>query len=223
MRLLLVEDNVPLADELLAGLQRQGYAVDWLADGRDAAYQGRSEPYDLIILDLGLPGLPGLEVLAQWRAAALATPVLVLTARDAVPDRVLGLDLGADDYVVKPVDLHELAARLRSLVRRALGQTNENLCSGGVALDAAARRVTSGGAPVALSTREFDLLQALLRNAGRVLSREQLEQQLYSWGHEVESNTIEVHIHHLRRKLGAGLIQTVRGVGYCVPREAPPA
>jgi DNA-binding response OmpR family regulator len=149
--------------------------------------------------------------------------VLVLTARDAVPDRIAGLDTGADDYVVKPVDLHELAARLRSLIRRSLGQLQETLRCGSVALDAAARSVSCQGEVVALSTREFDLLHALMRNAGRVLSREQLEQQMYSWGLEVESNTIEVHIHHLRRKLGSELIQTVRGVGYMVQRELPVA
>ena len=223
MRILLAEDDAMLGDGLQAGLRQAGLQVDWVRDGLAAERELASGVYAAGVLDLGLPLKDGLEVLKSLRARQLRTPILVLTARDAIPERVQGLDSGADDYVVKPVDLHELAARLRSLVRRALGQTNENLCSGGVALDAAARRVTSGGAPVALSTREFDLLQALLRNAGRVLSREQLEQQLYSWGHEVESNTIEVHIHHLRRKLGAGLIQTVRGVGYCVPREAPPA
>ncbi len=146
-------------------------------------------------------------------------PVLVLTARDAVPDRIRGLDLGADDYVIKPVDLHELAARLRALVRRAHGQPQERLSAQQVVLDPAARDVLLQGEPVALSAREFDLLHALMLNAGRVLSREQLEQHLYSWGREVDSNAVEVHIHHLRRKLGAGLIQTVRGVGYLLPRE----
>jgi len=147
--------------------------------------------------------------------------VLVLTARDAVPDRVRGLDVGADDYVVKPVDLHELAARLRALVRRAHGQPQECLTAQGVVLDPAARSVRQAGVPVTLSAREFDLLHALMLNAGRVLSRDQLEQHLYSWGQEVESNAIEVHIHHLRRKLGAALIQTVRGVGYTLLRPDP--
>jgi two-component system OmpR family response regulator/two-component system response regulator QseB len=162
-------------------------------------------------------------VLKALRARKLDTPILVLTARDAVPDRVMGLDTGADDYVVKPVDLIELAARLRSLVRRSVGQFQDTLRCGPVELDPAARRVTCQNEVVALSTREYDLLHALLRSAGRVLTREQLEQQMYSWGHEVESNTIEVHIHHLRRKLGAEVIHTVRGVGYTVQRESPAA
>jgi len=147
--------------------------------------------------------------------------VLMLTARDAVPDRIRGLDAGADDYVIKPVDLYELSARLRALVRRAHGQPQERLTAGDVMLDPAARRVELAGVPVVLPTREFDLLHALMLNAGRVLSREQLQQHLYSWGQEVESNAVEVHIHHLRRKLGSGLIQTVRGVGYVLMRETP--
>ena len=175
------------------------------------------------MLDLGLPLKDGLAVLSALRQRKIATPILVLTARDAVPDRIRGLDLGADDYVVKPVDLHELGARLRSLVRRAHGQAQDALRWGAVLLEPAARQVSLNGAAVTLSTREFDLLQVLMLNAGRVLSREQLEQQLYSWGHEVESNAIEVHIHHLRRKLQPELIQTLRGVGYTVPRQAATA
>jgi two-component system OmpR family response regulator/two-component system response regulator QseB len=165
--------------------------------------------------------MDGMDVLASVRRAGVTLPVLVLTARDAVPDRIRGLDTGADDYVVKPVDLHELAARLRALVRRAHGQPQETLQVQDLVLDPAARSVLRAGAPVALSTREFDLLQALVLNAGRVLSREQLEQHLYSWGQEVDSNAVEVHVHHLRKKLGAGVIQTVRGVGYLLPRELP--
>ena len=165
-----------------------------------------------------------MEVLAQIRQAGVTLPVLVLTARDAVPDRIKGLDLGADDYVVKPIDLDELAARLRALVRRAHGQATEVLRAwGGVTLDVSARSVSKDGQSVILSTREFDLLQAMVLNAGRVLSREQLEQHLYAWGQEVESNAIEVHIHHLRRKLGSDLIQTVRGVGYLLRKEDNPA
>jgi two-component system OmpR family response regulator/two-component system response regulator QseB len=160
-----------------------------------------------------------MAVLASIRRAAVKTPVLVLTARDAIPDRIRGLDLGADDYVVKPVDLHELAARLRALVRRAHGQPEERLVAQDVVLDPASRTVQRGGVAVTLPAREFDLLHALMLNAGRVLSREQIEQHLYSWGQEVESNAVEVHVHHLRRKLGNDLIQTVRGVGYIVPRE----
>jgi DNA-binding response OmpR family regulator len=172
------------------------------------------------VLDLGLPGQDGMEVLRALRAARNTTPVLVLTARDAVPDRIRGLDAGADDYVLKPVDLHELAARLRSLVRRSHGVAQDVLQAGALRLDHAARQVSWQGEPVVLSTREFDLLHALMRSAGRVLSREQLEQQMYSWGLEVESNTIEVHIHHLRRKLQADVIQTVRGVGYLLNTQA---
>jgi two-component system OmpR family response regulator/two-component system response regulator QseB len=223
MRILLAEDDAMLGDGLRAGLRQSGFQVDWVRDGMAAERELASGVYAAGVLDLGLPLKDGLEVLKELRARKVETPILVLTARDAIPERVLGLDTGADDYVVKPVDLHELAARLRSLVRRALGQLQETLQNGAVALDAAARRVTYRGDVVTLSTREFDLLHALMRNTGRVLSREQLEQQMYSWGHEVESNTIEVHIHHLRRKLGADLIQTVRGVGYTVQREVPAA
>jgi two-component system OmpR family response regulator/two-component system response regulator QseB len=219
MRILLAEDDAMLGDGLRAGLRQAGFQVDWVRDGVAAERELASGVYAAGVLDLGLPLKDGLEVLKELRARKVDTPILVLTARDAIPDRVLGLDTGADDYVVKPVDLHELAARLRSLVRRALGQLQETMQVGAVALDAAARRVTCRDEVVQLSTREFDLLHALMRNTGRVLSREQLEQQMYSWGHEVESNTIEVHIHHLRRKLGAELIQTVRGVGYTVQRE----
>ena len=181
----------------------------------------RAQSYTAAVLDLGLPRKDGLQVLASIRKVGLTTPVLVLTARDTVPQRVLGLDTGADDYVVKPVDLHELAARLRALVRRSHGQSQECLKAQDVVLDPAARTVRQGDQPVAMSTREFDLLQAFMLSAGRVMSREQLEQQLYSWGQEVESNAIEVHIHNLRRKLGGSLIHTVRGVGYMLLREAP--
>ena len=219
MRILLAEDDPMLGDGLRAGLRQQGFQVDWVRDGPAAERELASGVYAAGVLDLGLPLKDGLDVLAQLRARGASTPVLVLTARDAVPERIRGLDLGADDYVVKPVDLHELGARLRALVRRAHGQAQDSLRCGAVVLEPAARQVSHEGAPVALSTREFDLLHALMRNAGRVLTREQLEQQLYSWGHEVESNAIEVHIHHLRRKLPSELIQTVRGVGYTVARE----
>ena len=220
MRILLAEDDPLLGDGLRAGLRQLGFQVDWVRDGEAAERELRAEPYAAAVLDLGLPLKDGMEVLASIRRAGSATPVLVLTARDAVPDRIRGLDLGADDYVVKPVDLNELAARLRALVRRAHGQPQERLTAQDVVLDPAARSVMRGGVPVALSAREFDLLHALMLNAGRVLSRDQLEQHLYSWGQEVESNAVEVHIHHLRRKLGTALIQTVRGVGYMLQRES---
>jgi len=219
MRILLAEDDPLLGDGLRAGLRQSGFQVDWVRDGVAAERELRAEPYAAAVLDLGLPQKDGMAVLTSIRRAAVKTPVLVLTARDAIPDRIRGLDLGADDYVVKPVDLHELAARLRALVRRAHGQPEERLAAQDVVLDPASRTVQRGGVPVTLAAREFDLLHALMLNAGRVLSREQIEQHLYSWGQEVESNAVEVHVHHLRRKLGNDLIQTVRGVGYIVPRE----
>jgi len=221
MRILLAEDDPLLGDGLQAGLRQLGFLVDWVRDGEAAERELRAQPYAAAVLDLGLPRKDGLDVLAAIRLARIATPVLVLTARDAVPDRIRGLNIGADDYVVKPVDLHELAARVRALVRRAHGEPQERLSAQDVVLDPAARSVRQAGVAVTLSTREFDLLQALMLSAGRVLSREQLEQQLYSWGKEVESNAVEVHIHNLRRKLGTTLIQTVRGIGYMLLRDAP--
>jgi two-component system response regulator QseB len=221
MRILLAEDDPLLGDALRAGLGQRGFQVDWVRDGQAAERELRDAAHAAAVLDLGLPRVDGLDALAAVRAAGVRVPVLVLTARDAVPDRVRGLDAGADDYVVKPVDLDELAARLRALVRRAHDQPQERLEAQGVVLESAARRVAVDGREVALSTREFDLLHALLLAGGRVLSREQLEQQLYGWGREVESNTIEFHVHHLRRKLGPGRIQTVRGVGYAIARAHP--
>jgi two-component system OmpR family response regulator/two-component system response regulator QseB len=217
MRILLAEDDDLLGDALKAGLQQFGFSVDWVRDGEAAERELRAQPYSAAVLDLGLPRRGGLDVLTAIRRAGISTPILVLTARDAIRDRVGGLDAGADDYVVKPVDLQELAARLRALVRRAHGQPQESLSARDVKLDPAARMVQKAGKAIDLSTREFDLLHIFMLNAGRVLSRDQLEQHLYSWGQEVESNTIEVHIHNLRRKLGDGLIKTVRGVGYILP------
>ena len=221
MRILLAEDDPLLGDGLQSGLRQLGFQVDWVRSGEAAERELRSGAYAASVLDLGLPGRDGLEVLASVRRHGERLPVLVLTARDAIPERIRGLDSGADDYVVKPVDLHELAARLRALVRRAHGQPRELLALRGIVLDPAARSVHKDGRPIALQWREFDLLHALMLSAGRVLSREQLEQHLYSWGREVDSNAVEVHIHHLRRKLGAALIQTVRGVGYIIQREEP--
>lgn len=220
MRILLAEDDLLLGDGLRAGLRQAGFQVDWVRDGVAAERELRAQPYAAAVLDLGLPLRDGMDVLGNLRRAGITLPVLVLTACDAVPDRIRGLDSGADDYVVKPIDLDELAARLRALVRRAHGQPQELLAVLDVQLDPAGRTVQRGGQPVALSTREFDLLQALMLAAGRVLSREQLEQQLYSWGNEVDSNAVEVHIHHLRKKLGPALIQTVRGVGYGCPKAS---
>ena len=221
MRILIAEDDLLLGDGLKAGLRQLGFQVDWVRDGAAAERELRAHPYAAAVLDLGLPRMDGLDVLTAIRRAGLSMPILVLTARDTVPDRIRGLDLGADDYVIKPVDLHELAARLRALVRRAHGQPRDMLVAQDVDLDPAARLVRKAGLPVTLSTREFDLLHALMLSADRVLTREQLEQQLYSWGQEVESNAVEVHIHNLRRKLGNALIQTVRGVGYILQRNAP--
>jgi two-component system OmpR family response regulator/two-component system response regulator QseB len=221
MRILLAEDDPLLGDGLIAGLRQLGFQVVWVRDGEAAERELRAQSYEAAVLDLGLPRKDGLDVLAAIRRSGVAVPVLVLTARDAVPDRIRGLNIGADDYVVKPVDLHELAARLRALVRRSHGRPQERLSAQNVVLEPAARAVHKAGTPVSLSTREFDLLQALMLHAGQVLSREQLEQHLYSWGQEVESNAVEVHIHNLRRKLGAGLIQTVRGVGYILLRDSP--
>jgi DNA-binding response OmpR family regulator len=221
MRILLAEDDPLLGDGLRAGLRQLGFQVDWARDGEAAERELRAQAYAACVLDLGLPRKDGLDVLAAIRHAGILTPVLVLTARDAVPDRIRGLDVGADDYVVKPVDLHELAARLRALVRRAAGQPQECLSAQDIVLDPASRSVRKAGELVVLSTREFDLLQAFMLGADRVLSREQLEQQLYSWGQEVDSNAVEVHVHNLRRKLGAALIHTVRGVGYMLQRDAP--
>jgi DNA-binding response OmpR family regulator len=219
MRVLLAEDDSMLGDGLQVGLSQRGFQVDWVRDGQDAEFELSSGDYAAAVLDLGLPIKDGLDVLIDLRRRKISTPVLVLTARDTVPDRILGLDLGADDYLVKPVDIDELAARLRSLVRRSHGQIEGTLRCGPVVLSSASREVTLEGRAVSLSVREFDLLQALMLNAGRVLSRQQLEQRLYAGGSEVESNTIEVHIHFLRRKLHPAIVRTVRGVGYMVPRE----
>jgi two-component system OmpR family response regulator/two-component system response regulator QseB len=219
MRILLIEDDRLLGDGVRAGLRQAGFQVDWVRDGNAAETELRSGAYAAAVLDLGLPRKDGIEVLSSVRRAGATLPVLVLTARDTVPDRVRGLDIGADDYVVKPVDLQELAARLRALVRRAHGLSQETLQVQNVTLEPATRCVYRNEEPVTLSAREFDLLRILMLNVGRVLSREQLEQAIYGWGQEVESNAVEVHIHHLRTKLGSELIRTVRGVGYVLMRE----
>jgi DNA-binding response OmpR family regulator len=220
MRILVVEDDPLLGDAIQAGLRALGNAVDWVQDGEAAGGALAAETYSAVVLDLGLPRLSGLELLRRLRGRNDPIPVLILTARDTVDDRIKGLDAGADDYLVKPFDMGELAARLRAIARRSAGQAAPVLKVAEVELDPAAHRVTYRGEPVELSSREFALLEALLRNAGRVLSRGQLEQALYPWGEEVESNAVEVHVHHLRRKLAPGLIQTVRGVGYLVPAES---
>jgi len=214
MRVLLVEDDELLGDAIQAGLKLAGYAVDWMKDGVAADQALTTEPYAVVVLDLGLPRMSGLEVLRRLRGRNEPMPVLILTAMDAVEDRIRGLDAGADDYLVKPFDMGELAARLRALVRRASGKADAELQVAGVRLDPAAHRVWYGDQQVELSGKEFAVLHALMLNAGRVLSRAQIEEQLYAWGEEVESNAVEVYIHHLRRKLSPGLIETIRGVGY---------
>ncbi|HNF63685.1 MAG TPA: response regulator transcription factor [Zoogloea sp.] len=218
MRILLAEDDPQLGDGLTVGLRQAGFTVDWVRDGPAADVALQAEAFDLLVLDLGLPRLGGLDVLARVRGRGQAVPVLILTARDAVGDKVAGLDGGADDYLVKPVDLDELAARIRALIRRSAGRSAPLLVWGELVLDPAARRLTRAGEPVELSGREFALLQMLLEGAGRVLTRSQLEQSLYGWGDEPDSNALEVHIHHLRKKLGSELIRTLRGVGYTIPR-----
>lgn len=218
MRVLVVEDDPLLGDALSVGLEQRGFEADWVQDGREAQTAMRVEPFAAIVLDLGLPGLSGLELLRGERARGNKVPVLILTARDAVQERITGLDSGGDDYVVKPTDLDELAARLRALVRRSKGEPAALLHVGTLVLDPAARTVTRDGHVVDLQPREFTLLQELMLNAGRVLSREQLEERMYRWGEEVESNAVEVHVHHLRRKLGANVVKTIRGVGYVMPR-----
>lgn len=223
MRILLAEDDELLGSGLRAGLTQQGFLVDWVRDGVAAERELLTGVYQAAVLDLGLPRQDGLDSLKAARARRVTTPVLVLTARDAVPSRIEGLDAGADDYLVKPVDLHELAARLRALVRRAHGQAQTRLEVGDVVLDPAAHQVWLAGKLVELSTREYDLLHVFMLNAGRVLSREQLEQQLYKWGTEVTSNAVEVHIYHLRRKLRPELIETLRGVGYVLRRSVSQA
>lgn len=218
MRILLVEDDPQLGDGLTVGLRQSGFAVDWVRDGQAADHALAVETFDLVVLDLGLPRLSGMEVLNRLRARGQELPVLILTARDATGDKVAGLDAGADDYLVKPIDLDELAARIRALTRRAAGRSAPVLEHGELVLDPAAHSVTLAGKAVDLPTREFAILEMLLENAGRVLTRSQLEQSVYGWREEPDSNALEVHIHHLRKKLGADLIRTLRGVGYTIPK-----
>lgn len=215
MRLLLVEDSVPLADELQPTLAKQGYAIDWLADGRDALHQATLEPYDIIVLDLGLPGIPGLELLQQWRAKGLATPVLVLTARDSWAERIEGLRAGADDYLTKPFHPDELILRLQSLLRRAKGLPNQpTLDAAGLRLDEGQQSVWRGHESITLTAAEFRLLRYFMLHPGRVLSKSLLTDHLYDGASERDSNVLEVHVNHLRRKLGRTVIETRRGQGY---------
>jgi two-component system, OmpR family, response regulator QseB len=220
MRLLLVEDDPMIGAGVQRGLKQEGHTVDWVRDGVAAELAVAGGAYEVILLDLGLPRKSGLELLAGLRRKGVATPVLVITARDSVADRVKGLDAGADDYLVKPFDLDELSARIRALTRRQGGRASPVIEIGSLALDPAKHVVTLGGAPVALSKREFSLLHALMQQPGIPLSRAQIEESLYGWGEEIESNAVEVYIHSLRRKLGSERIRNVRGVGYMVPSES---
>lgn len=220
MRLLLVEDDPMIGEGVLAGLRQDGFAVDWVRDGQAAELAIDNDVYDLVVLDLGLPRKDGLEVLSAMRAKGNTVPVLILTARDAVPDRIRGLDRGADDYVAKPFDLDELAARVRALLRRRAGRAEPVITHGDLVINPSTREASLAGRPLTLSAREFALLEALLDRPGAVLSRAQLEERIYGWGEEVESNTVEVYVHSLRKKLGTGFIRNVRGVGYTIPRES---
>ena len=227
MRILVVEDDVGIADGLQANLQQRGYAVDWCDTVAHAWAALQAEPFDAVLLDLGLPDGDGGTLLQRLRQASAApgglpahdTPVLIMTARDEVQQRIAGLDLGADDYLVKPFDVDELEARLRALLRRAAGRSHPVIRHGALEIDPAAHTVLQAGVPVELSPREFAVLLVLLESRGRVQSRQQLEARLYNWQDAIESNALEVHIHHLRRKLGSTLIHTMRGVGYFIPRD----
>jgi DNA-binding response OmpR family regulator len=216
MRLLLVEDDTMLGRGMRQGLADAGFAVDWVTDGRAAELALANGVYDLALLDLGLPGKDGMTLLAELRGRHDALPVLIVTARDSVADRIAGLNAGADDYVLKPFDLDELVARVRALLLRRAGAAGPVLECGGIVLDPVRREVRKDGQEVPLSAREFALLEALMQRPGAVLSREQLEDTVYGWGEEVGSNAVEVHLHKLRRKLGPDTIRNVRGVGYKV-------
>jgi len=216
MRILIVEDDALLGDGLASGLRALGFAVDWFRDGGAADAALMSAPYEAIVLDLSLPGGDGMEWLARWRRRGDTTPVLILTARDALDSRVAGLDSGADDYLVKPLAIAELAARLRALTRRARGRPEPIWRHGALEYDPAAKRVSWRGEPVELTSRELALLEVLLASPRRVLSKQQLFEKLYAWDHSIESNAIEVYVHHLRRKIDPAIVRTVRGVGYAL-------
>lgn len=219
MRLLLVEDDPLLGDGIRVGLSQEGYTVDWITDGHTAIEALSTEPYDIALLDIGLPRHSGLDVLKNLRSQGNDLPVLILTARDTIDDRVKGLDLGADDYLTKPFDLDELNARIRALLRRSKGRASPRIIHHGIELDPASHTVTYNDQPVELSRTEFSILELLLSEAGRVQSKSRLEQALYGWNKDIDSNAIEVHIHHLRKKFGNTLIRTIRGVGYVIDKD----
>lgn len=218
MRILLVEDDELLGDGLRTGLIQYGYVTDWLKDGLSADQALKTENFDIVVIDLGLPKLSGISVLQNLRSRGQTIPVLILTARESIEDRVKGLDSGADDYLTKPFDLDELCARLRALQRRFSSRAEPLLAHDNIILDPAAHTVTFNNEMLSVSRREFALLQKLLENAGRVLSREHLSQSLYGWGEDVDSNALEVHIHNLRKKFGQEFIHTIRGIGYMVDK-----
>lgn len=218
MRILLVEDDLSLGEGMCVALRREGFTVDWLTDGVQAMQAVEQESFDLVILDLGLPRMDGMSVLSRIREKEFDIPVLVLTARDSIEDRVSGLDAGADDYVVKPFDLVEIIARIRAIVRRSKGRSVSVINHGDITLQPDSMQVSYQGKDVSLTRREFVLLSELLSRPGHVFTRDALVQSLYGWGEEVESNALEVHVHHLRKKFYSGLIRTIRGVGYVVER-----
>ncbi|MET0026195.1 MAG: response regulator [Candidatus Thiodiazotropha sp.] len=220
MRILLVEDDCHLGEGICLGLKELGHTVDWVQDGTAAAQALQTENLDALLLDLGLPKKDGLNLLRELRQDKVDLPVLILTARDTIEDRIQGLDMGADDYVVKPFDLLEVNARLRAITRRREGRSEPLINFADLVLDPAARRLTKGGEEVSLGANEFAVLESLLTHQGRILSRRFLEESLYGWNGGVESNAVEVYIHHLRKKLGQDLIKTVRGVGYIIQKQA---
>jgi len=218
MRLLLVEDDSMIGAAAQQGLRQEGHTVDWVRDGKEAEAAVNDKVHDLVLLDLGLPRRDGLLLLREWRARGIGVPVVIITARDAVSDRIAGLDAGADDYLVKPFDLDELSARVRAVARRRAGRSESTLRLGELEIDTASKRVAWKGEEVALSAREYALLEALASRPGAYLTRAQLEERLYGWNEEIASNAVEVHIHGLRRKLDPALIRNVRGLGYTLER-----
>lgn len=214
MRVLLVEDDAMIGDAVQLGLRKEGFVVDWVQDVSDAELALSANCYELMLLDLGLPDQPGLNLLKKIRGGGQSLSVLILTARDSVADRISGLDSGADDYLIKPFDLDELCARIRAVQRRKQGRTEPILSHGKLSLNPATHECRWQGVTIPLSKKEFSILETFLESPGKVLSRDQLEDRLYGWGEEVESNTVGVHIHNLRRKLGGDVIRTIRGVGY---------
>ncbi|MCP1660111.1 response regulator [Neisseria perflava] len=214
MRILLIEDDPHIGDGIASGLKKLGMAADWFSDGLEGQAALTAAPYDAVVLDFGLPGMDGMDILRHWRKQGLETPVLVLTARDALPDRLAGLNGGADDYLCKPFALEEVAARLNALVRRTQGRADSSISYGALVLDTAAQTATLHGRPLDLTAKEWRLLEMLVSQPKHIISRAQIEDKLYGWEQEVESNAVEVHIHHLRKKIGSGVIQTKRGLGY---------